>query len=268
MTSETTPLFHEACSTGTVEFVQNLIEKGEDVNGLDDDKFTPLHYACAYKRLDIIQLLLKHNASTKLKNNRGMDAYTYAIFVNITDFDILKALRNPDDPDYYDNKSPHKKMLETYPIKSISSNDLATLKLLSNGNLLICSHKGMCRIYKIKEDPMSVEFVTSLHFRHGCLEHDIYSVDEAIGDDGKEYLAVRVTENSPIEYYTYKEYGDPVKINATIVNSNKYTTSMRKHDNTKKQNPFCLPRCISWDIRGKWIVTGEDSKLTIWSIGD
>ena len=53
---------HQACiSTTSHELVFNLVVSGCNPNSKDKNGFTPLHYACQYVKLDIIQVLLKSN---------------------------------------------------------------------------------------------------------------------------------------------------------------------------------------------------------------
>ena len=50
---------HTACADDHTDVVQELIEKGADVNMKDEDGNTPLHIACLDSNTDIVQALLR-----------------------------------------------------------------------------------------------------------------------------------------------------------------------------------------------------------------
>lgn len=64
---------------GTLEGVKALLEKGAQVNLLDEYGYTPLIHAAATNRYDIASLLLKHNAETDLIDISGSTALHWAI---------------------------------------------------------------------------------------------------------------------------------------------------------------------------------------------
>ncbi|XP_034949608.1 ankyrin-1-like [Chelonus insularis] len=68
-----TPLF-VACKSGNVAAVQCLLENHVNPNATNQHSQTALHYICSAKpgtTLQIIQLLLKHNADTEAMDDRG-----------------------------------------------------------------------------------------------------------------------------------------------------------------------------------------------------
>lgn len=62
MNGASTPLLHLAMAgeghiQGMIETTQLMIRHGADVNGVDDDGWTPLHVAASWLQLGIIKLL-------------------------------------------------------------------------------------------------------------------------------------------------------------------------------------------------------------------
>jgi len=62
---------HIAARSGDYRAVELILKAGMDVNKLGDMGQTALHYAKQYKHEDIAQFLLKHGASTDIKNDFG-----------------------------------------------------------------------------------------------------------------------------------------------------------------------------------------------------
>lgn len=55
--------FHVACIAGNVEMVKYFLSNRVDVNTVETkDFFTPLHFAVVYRRIEVIELLLKYGA--------------------------------------------------------------------------------------------------------------------------------------------------------------------------------------------------------------
>ncbi|XP_003427638.1 uncharacterized protein LOC100678374 [Nasonia vitripennis] len=55
--------FHVACIAGNVEMAKHFLSNGVDVDVVETkDFFTPLHFAVAYRRIKVIELLLKNGA--------------------------------------------------------------------------------------------------------------------------------------------------------------------------------------------------------------
>ena len=66
-----TPL-HYACQHGYIKIVKLLIERKANINALDRFKVSPLSYACFYKELEIAKLLLKkNNTNVNIVDNDG-----------------------------------------------------------------------------------------------------------------------------------------------------------------------------------------------------
>ncbi len=51
--------------------VQDLIERGADVNAKSDNEWTPLHWASSWVHIEIVELLLKAGADVNAKRNDG-----------------------------------------------------------------------------------------------------------------------------------------------------------------------------------------------------
>ncbi len=73
-----TPLLH-ACTGPFVETVKLLIDKGADVNAIEaTEAFSPLMMAAGLGQIDIVKVLLAHNANKELRDNDGDTALTHA----------------------------------------------------------------------------------------------------------------------------------------------------------------------------------------------
>ena len=80
-TSTTDPafeLFMEAINDGNLKLVKHFLEKGVDVNGLDDNGFTPLMMAASEDQPEIAQLLIDKGAKVNFVNAQGWTALTEA----------------------------------------------------------------------------------------------------------------------------------------------------------------------------------------------
>lgn len=53
---------HEACYTGNIYLVKDLVSKGFDVNAKCVNKATPLYMACRGGHLDVVKFLVEHGA--------------------------------------------------------------------------------------------------------------------------------------------------------------------------------------------------------------
>lgn len=60
-----------ACSDGDFERVSELIQAGTDVNGFDENGYSPIHAAVSYSHIDVIQLLLSAGANPNLRDPDG-----------------------------------------------------------------------------------------------------------------------------------------------------------------------------------------------------
>ena len=65
-----TPLI-ESTKIGLLEIVKNLIQKGAEVNAIDGDKQTALHYSAYIGHVQIMKLLLENGASVNSKSTSG-----------------------------------------------------------------------------------------------------------------------------------------------------------------------------------------------------
>lgn len=81
----------EACQTGDIEYVRYLIKtappsksKYEFINQKNKEGFTALHLAILRKRLDIVQLLLRHEADIDLQNAQEYQSIHLAAKIGAT----------------------------------------------------------------------------------------------------------------------------------------------------------------------------------------
>ena len=82
-----TPL-HFACDRGLLDIAKLLIEKySANVNAKDGDDQTPLHYAVLCEEVELVKLLLSHNADATVQN---VDNQTPADLIE--DNSVLKSL--------------------------------------------------------------------------------------------------------------------------------------------------------------------------------
>jgi ankyrin repeat protein len=71
------PILHEAAYEGDTKVAQEALEHGADVNGNDNQGFTPLHWAVKAKQNEMILLLLDHRAGLDFKNFYGNKPFDY-----------------------------------------------------------------------------------------------------------------------------------------------------------------------------------------------
>jgi hypothetical protein len=239
------------------KMVEFLLDKGADIN-LTNDGYNSLHMACLNGRVRLILLLISRGVSITQRNEKGQTPYDIAINQGIIaelDVVILKALRP------YKEYKPykHKKIITMYAFSSLASNDVAVVKFLQNNQILICSHKGLCQIYEMKEigDGISLTRVMSIG-----LKCNPYSIDEAT-HDGNKYLGVVHKYGDIMQFYEFKKYGRIVNVDAELVNVSN-ATSLSKYEMMGMENPFCLPNCISWDFNGTYVATGTGGEFNIW----
>ena len=57
----------EASKSGDLYLVQELLDRGSDINGRDDSGQSPLHYAVYFGRFDVMALLINRGADVNIK---------------------------------------------------------------------------------------------------------------------------------------------------------------------------------------------------------
>ncbi|XP_072178741.1 transient receptor potential cation channel subfamily A member 1-like [Diadema setosum] len=87
--NEVTPL-HEACRFGRLEMVEMLCEKGARINVQDWDGLSPLHYACANNHRKVADYLIGKGADISLTDYEDLTPLQTA--ANSNNFDTLVAL--------------------------------------------------------------------------------------------------------------------------------------------------------------------------------
>jgi len=87
---------HQAAVTGQSAMCELLLERGAQVDGLDDEGSTALHYASASGSCAVVQVLLRGGADVKLKQKHGLTPAHWASHKGHTE--VLELLLSYDAP--------------------------------------------------------------------------------------------------------------------------------------------------------------------------
>jgi ankyrin repeat protein len=79
-----------AILVGNVQIVKDSLDSGANVNGRDQDGWTPLMFAAFHGRAEIVKVLLDRGADIRIKDNNGTTALMAA--VNSRHLDIIEIL--------------------------------------------------------------------------------------------------------------------------------------------------------------------------------
>jgi ankyrin repeat protein len=85
------PIFEHVCRMNNLELLEALTIHSEDIK--DSEGNTPLHYACKYSRVEIVQFLVNHGCDQTILNNKGELALHIACCRSLT---ITQMLTNCD----------------------------------------------------------------------------------------------------------------------------------------------------------------------------
>ncbi|EDQ88308.1 uncharacterized protein MONBRDRAFT_26336 [Monosiga brevicollis MX1] len=132
-----TPL-HRACYYGHVKVVEILLKHGVYVEAKDNDSQTPLHYACTYGHDKVVEMLLKHGVYVEAKNNRGKTPLQLACATSSASRKVVQQLlRHGADPDARDltDARPLDLLLGRDPIK------LEVVAELLSATQTLCSYQ-------------------------------------------------------------------------------------------------------------------------------
>ena len=69
-----TPM-HIAAKNGDRECLTFLLTKGQDLNAVDNERNTPLHYAVSGNFIKCMQLLIERNCDESIENSQGQNAW-------------------------------------------------------------------------------------------------------------------------------------------------------------------------------------------------
>lgn len=83
----------DAAFLGKRKQVMRCIERGDDLNELDEEGFAALHWAIQEGYLRIVELLLDHGADVNLPNQDGMSPLHIALYDQKTDIALLLIKR-------------------------------------------------------------------------------------------------------------------------------------------------------------------------------
>lgn len=86
---------HRLARTGDTDKLIAALERGSDVNELDEFNATPIHYAIAHKHLDLALALINHGASLIAQNREGTTPLQSAIEHGLQDFAARLAIDDP-----------------------------------------------------------------------------------------------------------------------------------------------------------------------------
>jgi ankyrin repeat protein len=69
---------HSAVAAGQLEIARALVERGADVNAVQQNSFTPLHGAAQNGQIEMVQLLIEHGANRAAQTADGKTAMDFA----------------------------------------------------------------------------------------------------------------------------------------------------------------------------------------------
>lgn len=88
---------HRSVLRNNIKFVDYFIKKNLDINKKNKNGDTALHLAFKIGNYDIIQLLLEHGASIKIKNKKGISPFDLADKDMRTAFNLVEIYNNPNE---------------------------------------------------------------------------------------------------------------------------------------------------------------------------
>ena len=89
-----TPLFY-ACFYGDAKTVITLIANGADINHVSNYGYTSLSYACLYGRAEIALILIEKGADVNLASNNGWNPLAYAcLYGHMEDLEEIKYIQS------------------------------------------------------------------------------------------------------------------------------------------------------------------------------
>ncbi|KAK0310971.1 hypothetical protein LTR82_014574 [Friedmanniomyces endolithicus] len=98
---------HQAAVTGQSAMCELLLERGAQVDGLDDEASTALHYASASGSCAVVQVLLRGGADVKLKQKHGLTPAHWASHKGHTEvLELLLSYGAPVDARAVEGASP------------------------------------------------------------------------------------------------------------------------------------------------------------------
>ena len=94
---------HKAVKNGDIQKIQNLIDKGYNVNSPDPHGITPLLYSIEMQNPNIVNLLIQNGADVNAKSKMGYTPLYYALDLKKADIvDLL--LQNGANPNFQDHE--------------------------------------------------------------------------------------------------------------------------------------------------------------------
>lgn len=93
---ETTSLFNDVIKKGNKEIFHLFLDKGADVNLMDNIEHRPLHIACEQGNIDFAQELIKHGADVNAIEQNGHSLIMVGCYLNNLEFVKLLAENGAD----------------------------------------------------------------------------------------------------------------------------------------------------------------------------
>lgn len=85
-------LLHEATANNAARIAKELISLGINLNQMDRNGQTPLHYAALYKNDDIAYAILEAGGNSNIRDNYGNNALWTAVFNARGDYNVVTIL--------------------------------------------------------------------------------------------------------------------------------------------------------------------------------
>jgi ankyrin repeat protein len=81
-----------ACLYDNVEIAKYCIDKGANINAINEDSETPLMLACHNENYELVQILLEKGAKVNMVDKYGKNAFMFAVFSQSNNLKLAKLL--------------------------------------------------------------------------------------------------------------------------------------------------------------------------------